>query len=390
MSSSQESQCSLGSIQNNSEGGLMRILAVVLSFVVVLTAGLSFGQQPTLVPQARFALTGELIALAACEKNTQLVALTKAAGAANLQIFNTLTRQPVGAPVSIPSADPKALALSADCKTAFIADATANSVLIIPLPTGTARSVPVGRRPIALARATHNNDLYVVNAGDGTLSIIDTATGAPKADISTISVGADPEAIALYSAGAFNRAFVTHSTLNAITITDINDDPNNPNRYKVIQTARTGPQPGPIATAPGTLLGDLYAYFINTGNDTLSRISTTTFQIDSVFPVGDAPRAVFLDPVFSCVYTVNTGARSGVGFVKASFIASPGAQPGQDPFHSVQLLSTAERLSKVALLATPTVAISPTESRVERQLWVANGANASELLLYSLTGFCTQ
>ncbi len=211
-----------------------------------------------------------------------------------------------------------------------------------------------------------------------------------RTDIPTVPVGASPEAIALYSAGAFNRAFVTHSDLNAITVTDINDDPNNANRYKVIQTARTGPRPGPIATAPGTLLGDLYAYFINTGNDTLSRISTTTFQIDSVIPVGDAPRAVFLDPVFSCVYTVNTGARSGVGFVKASFIASPGAQPGQDPFHSVQLLSTAERLGRVALLATPKVEVSPSESRVERQLWVAHGANSSELLLYSLTGFCTQ
>jgi YVTN family beta-propeller protein len=61
----------------------------------------------------------------------------------------------------------------------------------------------VGQRPIALARASHNADLYVVNAGDGTLSIIDTTTGNLRADISTISVGASPEAIALYSAGAF-------------------------------------------------------------------------------------------------------------------------------------------------------------------------------------------
>jgi hypothetical protein len=79
----------------------MRILALVLSVAVMLTASLSFGQQPTLAPQARFALAGELIALASCERNTQLVALTRVAGAANLQIFHTLTRQPVGAPVSV-------------------------------------------------------------------------------------------------------------------------------------------------------------------------------------------------------------------------------------------------------------------------------------------------
>ncbi len=368
---------------------VVRTLLIIVS--LSLTASLSAGQQPTLTPQAKFDLTREIVALAVCNNSTQLVVATKAEGATTLRIFNTLTRQPVGTPVSVSSADPKALALNLDCSTAFLADATSNSVFIISLPSGAVRAtVRVGQRPIALARAPHNNDLYVVNAGDGTLSIIDTATAALRTDIPTVPVGASPEAIALYNAGAFNRAFVTHSDLNAITVTDINDDPNNANRYKVIQTARTGPKPGPIATAPGTLLGDLYAYFINTGNDTLSRIATTTFQIDSVIPVGDAPRAVFLDPVLSCVYTVNTGARSGVGFVKASFIASPGAQPGQDPFHSVQLLSTAERLSKVALLATPTVAVSPSESRVERQLWVVNGASPSELLLYSLTGFCTQ
>lgn len=370
----------------------MRIVRPLLVLVsLALTTSLSLGQQPTLTPLAKFPLNGEIVALAACTNSTQLVVATKAQGTTTLRLLNTLTRQPVGTPVSVPSTDPQALALNSDCSAAFLADATANSVFIISLPGGAVRAtVKVGQRPIALARAAHNNDLYVVNAGDGTLSVIDTATAALRTDIPTVPIGASPEAIALYSAGAFNRAFVTHSDLNAITVTDINDDPNNPNRYKVIQTARTGPRPGPIATAPGTLLGDLYAYFINTGTDTLSRIGTTTFQIDSVLPVGEAPRAVFLDPVFSCVYTVNTGARAGVGFVKASFIASPGAQPGQDPFHSVQLLSTAERLSGVALLATPKVEVSPSESRVERQLWVANGANPSELLLYSLTGFCTQ
>jgi YVTN family beta-propeller protein len=104
-----------------------------------------------------------------------------------------------------------------------------------------------------------------VNAGDGTLSIIDTTTGNLRADISTISVGASPEAIALYSAGAFNRAFVTHSALNAITVTDINDDPNNPNRYKVIQTARTGPQPRPHHHSARDALGRSLRVFYQYG-----------------------------------------------------------------------------------------------------------------------------
>lgn len=370
----------------------MRIVRVLVIFVVIGSLAISAGgQPPTLIPQAKVDLTGEIVALATCSNHTQLVVATRAEGVTTLQTFNTLTRQPIGTPISVPSASPQALALNADCSAAFLADAAINSVFIISLPSGAVRAtVRVGLRPSALARATHNKDLYVVNAGDGTLSVIDTVAATLRADAPVVPIGAGPEAIALYSAGAFNRAFVTHSELNAITVTDINDDPANANRYKVIQTVRTGPRPGPIATAPGTLLGDLYAYFLNLGNDTLSRIATTTFQIDSVIPVGDAPRAVFLDPVLSCVYTVNTGARAGVSVVKVSFIASPGTQPGQDPFHSVQFLSTAERVSRVALLANPTVAISPTESRVERQLWVANAANPNQLLLYSLTGVCTQ
>jgi hypothetical protein len=131
--------------------GLCAYSLLCCPVAVMLTASLSFGQQPTLAPQARFALAGELIALASCERNTQLVALTRVAGAANLQIFHTLTRQPVGAPVSVPSADPKALALNADCKTAFIADATANSVLITDLPSGACacycESGPAPQRP---------------------------------------------------------------------------------------------------------------------------------------------------------------------------------------------------------------------------------------------------
>lgn len=367
---------------------MFNVIARATLALLVVAAGLSFGQQPTLTPRAQSSLAGEIVALASCNNGTQLVVASKAGGATSLQVFNTVTRQVVGNPLTVSSADPSALALNQDCNTAFVADATTNKVLVVSLPAGLVRAeIAVGKRPIALARATHNSDLYAVNAGDGTLSVIDTATGVIK---TSVTIGASPEAIALYSAGAFNRAFVTHSTLNAITVTDVNDDPNNLNRYKVIRTARTGPAPGAIATAAGTLLGDLYAYFVNTGNDTLSRISTTTFQIDSTFPVGDAPRAVFLDPVLPCIYTVNTGARSGVGFVKATFIASPGAQPGQDPFHSVTLLGTAERLSRTALLVSPTVQVSETESRRERQLWVVNANNFSQLLFYSLDGFCTQ
>ncbi len=369
----------------------------VLAFVFLFAlAGIfSYGQQG-LKPSVTLTLSGDIVALAACAGGNGLVAASRSAGGTTLQIINTLSKEII-AIVNVAVTDPSAVAVNRDCTTAFVADAAANKVFVVSLPSGDIRAeIPVGTRPIALARATHNADLYVVNADDGSVVVINAQTNAMKA---VVKVGTQPSAIALYSSGAHNRAFVTNRGSNTISIIDINDDPYNENRYKVIATVPTGPQPSAIATTVGSWLGDMYAYFINQGDTSISRVTITAPHIvDSTVPAGGKPVAIFLDSVRFCAYTVNAGdGQSAIAVVLAHLISSPNptVPTGKDPFHTVTPYPVSEQLGAVALFIPLTIQEQvpgnpELVSRIQRQLWAANAAKPGELNLYILDGLCPQ
>lgn len=369
----------------------------VLGFVFLFAlAGIfSYGQQG-LKPSVTLTLSGDVVGLASCAGGNGLVAASKSEEGTILQLINTLSKEIV-ASVTVAVANPSALAVNRDCATAFVADSTANKVLAVSLPSGDIRAeIAVGTRPIALARATHNADLYVVNADDGSVAVINTQTNALKA---VVKVGAQPSAIALYSSGAHNRAFVTNKGSNTISIIDINDDPYNENRYKVIATVPTGPQPSAIATTVGSWLGDMYAYFINQGDNTISRVMITPpHLVDSTVPAGGKPVAIFLDSVRFCAYTVNSeDGQSAIAVALANLITSPNptVPTGKDPFHTVTPYPVSEQLGTVALFVPLTIQEQvpgnpELVSRIQRQLWAANTAKPGELNLYILDGLCPQ
>jgi YVTN family beta-propeller protein len=314
-----------------------------------------------------------------------------------LQIINTFSKEIVTA-VNVAVANPSALAVNRDCSTAFVADSSANKVFVVSLPSGAVRAqIAVGTRPIALARATHTADLYVVNADDGSVSVINTQTNTMKA---TVKVGNRPSAIALYSSGAHNRAFVTNTGSNTISVIDINDDPANENRYKVVATVPTGPAPSAIATNVGSWLGDMYAYFVNQGDNTISRVTITPpHLVDSTVPAGGGkPTAIFLDSVRFCAYTVNAAdGQSAIAVATAQLIASPNptVPTGKDLFHTVTPYPVGERLGAAALFIPLTIqervpGNPELVSRIQRQLWAANTAKPGELNLYILDGLCPQ
>jgi YVTN family beta-propeller protein len=375
---------------------LVNVRAVsVFVFLLALTGIFSYGQQ-ALSPSVSVALSGEVVALASCAGGSALVAASKSAENTTIQIINTFSKEIVGS-FNVAVADPSALAVNRDCSTAYIADAAANRVFVVSVPSGAVRAeIAVGKKPIALARATHNHDLYVVNSDDGTVSVINTQTNALKA---TVKVGSRPSAIALYSSGAHNRAFVTNTGSNTISIIDINDDPANANRYVVITTVPTGPEPMAIATNVGSWLGDMYAYFINQGDSTISRVTITApHLVDSTVSAGGKPAAIFLDSVRFCAYTVNAGdGRSAIAVALAQFIGSPNptVPTGKDPFHAVTPYTVNEKLSGVALFVPLTIqervpGNPELVSRIQRQFWVANAEKPGELDLYILDGLCPQ
>lgn len=364
-------------------------------FLFVLAGLFSYGQQG-LKPSVTLTLAGDIVGLASCAGGSGLVAASRSGGSTTLQVINTFSKEIVTT-VSVAVANPSALAVNQDCSTAFVADAAANRVFVVSLPSGAVRAeIPVGARPVALARATHNADLYVVNADDGSVAVINTQTNALKA---VVKVGVQPSAIALYSLGAHNRAFVTNRGSNTISVIDINDDPYNENRYKVVATAPTGPQPGAIATTVGSWLGDMYAYFINHGDNTISRVTINApHVVDSVVPAGGKPATIFLDSVRFCAYTVNTGdGQSAIAVALANLITSPNptVPTGKDPFHTVTPYPVSEQLGAVALFVPLTIQEQvpgnpELVSRIQRQLWAANTAKPGELNLYILDGLCPQ
>lgn len=374
---------------------MTRKAVLVFVFLFALTGIFSYGQQG-LKPSVTVALSGDVVALASCAGGSALVAASRSGGSTTLQVINTFSKEIVTT-VSVAVANPSALAVNRDCSTAFVADAAANKVFVVSLPSGAVRAeIAAGTRPVALARAPHNADLYVVNADDGSVSVINTQTNTLKA---TVKVGAQPSAIALYSQGAHNRAFVPNKGSNTISIIDINDDPANENRYRVIATVPTGPQPSAIATTVGSWLGDMYAYFINQGDNTISRVTITPpHVVDSVVPVGGKPAAIFLDSVRFCAYTVNSGdGQSAIAVATAQLIASPNptVPTGKDPYHTVTPYPVSEQLGAIALFIPLTIqervpGNPELVSRIQRQLWAANTAKPGELNLYILDGLCPQ
>ncbi len=369
----------------------------VLAFVFLFAlAGIfSYGQQG-LKPSVTLSLSGDIVGLASCAGGNGLVAASQSGEGTILQLINTFSKE-IAASVRVAVASPRALAVNRECTTAFVADDAANKVLVVSMPSGDIRAeIAVGTRPIALARATHNADLYVVNADDGSVAVINTQTNAMKA---VVKVGTQPSAIALYSLGAHNRAFVTNKGSNTISIIDINDDPYNENRYKVIATVPTGPQPSAIATTVGSWLGDMYAYFINQGDNTISRVTITAPHIiDSTVPAGGKPATIFLDSVRFCAYTINSGdGQSAIAVAAAQLISSPNPTipTGKDPYHTVTPYPVNEQLGAVALFIPLTIqewvpGNPELVSRIQRQLWAANTAKPGELDLYILDGLCPQ
>jgi YVTN family beta-propeller protein len=375
---------------------MTRKAVAVFVFLFALTGIFSYGQQG-LKPSGTLALSGDVVALASCAGGGALVAASKSGENTALQIINTFSKEIVTA-VNVAVANPSALAVNRDCSTAFVADSSANKVFVVSLPSGAVRAeIAVGTRPIALARATHTADLYVVNADDGSVSVINTQTNTMKA---TVKVGNRPSAIALYSSGAHNRAFVTNTGSNTISVIDINDDPANENRYKVVATVPTGPAPSAIATNVGSWLGDMYAYFVNQGDNTISRVTITPpHLVDSTVPAGGGkPTAIFLDSVRFCAYTVNAAdGQSAIAVATAQLIASPNptVPTGKDLFHTVTPYPVSERLGTAALFIPLTIqervpGNPELVSRIQRQLWAANTAKPGELNLYILDGLCPQ
>jgi YVTN family beta-propeller protein len=111
----------------------------------------------------------------------------------------------------------RAIAFNPVSRKVFAVDTDHSTVHVIDTATQSARSVKVGSEPVSLDVDTATGRVYVANAGDGTVTILD-APG--ERVVTTVPVGARPYSIAVDSVA--HAAYVSHTFSDKTTVLDGN------------------------------------------------------------------------------------------------------------------------------------------------------------------------
>ncbi|MDV6278715.1 YncE family protein, partial [Rhodococcus erythropolis] len=153
-------------------------------------------------------------------------------------------------------------------------------------------TVPVGSTPEGVAITPDGNHAYVTNAGDGTVSVISTATNTVTA---AVPVGSTPRGVAITPDGT--RVYVTTGGARDGTVSVISTATNT-----VTAAVPVGGTPFGVAVAPD----GMHAYVTNLVGDSVSVIETATNTTATV-PVGVGPRGVAITPDGTHTYVTNSG-----------------------------------------------------------------------------------
>jgi YVTN family beta-propeller protein len=138
---------------------------------------------------------------------------------------------------------PRAVAVAEQTHRVFVANAGDNSLSVLDTRTGAVlRTIPVGAAPAAVAVDEPARRVFVATAGDNSVRVLDARTGAT---VHTASVGAAPTAIAVDIPTA--RVFVANARDNSVSLLDAHSG-------ALVRTVRVGrgPQGGPRAVAVAT------------------------------------------------------------------------------------------------------------------------------------------
>jgi YVTN family beta-propeller protein len=199
-----------------------------------------------------------------------------------------LTTHRAGKPIKV-GANPQAIAITPDGRTAFVANYGSDSVT--PIGTVSRRAgtpIPVGKQPWAIAITPDGRTAYVANYGSNTVTPINTSTrraGTP------IPVGNQPRAIAITPRG--KTAYVLDWGSAAVTPISTATDRAGP-------AIPVGSYPFAIAIAPDGKA----AYVANYGSNTVTPISVSTGRPGPAVPAGQAPNSLAVTPGSTKVFAV--------------------------------------------------------------------------------------
>jgi YVTN family beta-propeller protein len=277
------------------------------------------------------------------------------------------------APPSSGLINPRAIVYSSTSGKIYAVDTGHHGVDIYTAGAGRPRRVTVGSEPVSIAVNNSNGKVYVANAGDGTISVLDPESNAV---VATIPVGLHP-----YSIGAdptTGNVFVTHTfgdqislidgASNSVTqldtgsadliaidsrtgtvyllgyggkVTVLDEATRKFTRRDVgkhawgltlddtsgkvyvtriedadlaaITASSSEPVILPAGAIPCAIAVDAKSnllFVANYGDNTVSEIDTEAGRVTATFAVGERPKAIAFDPILRRVYVANTGSNS--------------------------------------------------------------------------------
>ena len=222
-------------------------------------------------------------------------------------------------------------------------------------------SVPVGTNPIALAAS--RGAIWVVNAGDDTVSRISTSTHAVQ---QTIDVGHDPRDLVVTG----DDLWVTNFADGTVSRINVEDN-------KLVDTIDVGSGPDAIAAGPAGL------WVANSGDNTIQPIDTTNGKPGDLAYVGDGPDGLAVDDTSIWVANGRSGTVTRIDASTGNPMTSPirvGSGPrgivrvGEDVWVADELSQSVTRITVASPSHTRSYGVGdgPTDIAVlDGSIWVA-------------------
>jgi YVTN family beta-propeller protein/autotransporter-associated beta strand protein len=179
----------------------------------------------------------------------------------------------------------------------YVPNASDNNVSVLDTATNTTvpPTIPVGSTPFAAGVRGDQAFVYVTNINGNNVSVIDTGTNSA---VATVNVGVNPFVAAVSPNGTF--VYVSNNGGNSVSV--INAATNT-----VSATVAVGAAPAGLAVTPdGTRV-----YVANFNSNSVSVINTATNTvIGAPIPVGNSPTGLAIAPDGSRAYVTNTNGNS--------------------------------------------------------------------------------
>lgn len=210
------------------------------------------------------------------------------------QSLRVLAVLPAGSPRPAAAYLPPQIAADPNTGLAYVPDFQRDSVAVVADDQTLLAPLQAGHHPLAVALDPAAERLYIANAGDGSVSVIDARRGAR---IGSISVGGSPVALALDSAAG--RLYVVDCLSAAVAVLDTATG-------QPIARVPVAPFPTAVALNPATHR----VYVAHPEQDVVSVLAGGLPVVIATLPVGPHPVALAADATTQRVYVAGRASQN--------------------------------------------------------------------------------